>query len=66
MRESNERIIRLNKRLGFKPIKLRPHYYNNPDETAIVMELQISDRPDPGGARGPKTEAFARGTEKLL
>jgi ribosomal protein S18 acetylase RimI-like enzyme len=43
VRESNERIIRLNKKLGFKTLRLYPEYYKDPEEAAIVMELDLRD-----------------------
>jgi ribosomal protein S18 acetylase RimI-like enzyme len=41
MRESNTRIIRLNKKLGFTTRELVPGYYSDPEEAAIVMELRL-------------------------
>jgi len=43
MRESNERIIRLNKKLRFQPAGIEPHYYHDPDEAALVMELVLEN-----------------------
>src|ERR1035441_6700894 len=41
MRQSNNRIIRLNEKFGFKPRELVPGYYDDPDEAAVVMELKL-------------------------
>jgi ribosomal protein S18 acetylase RimI-like enzyme len=41
MRESNSRIIRLNKKLGFAVRESVPGYYSDPDEAALVMELKL-------------------------
>ena len=41
MRESNTRIIRLNKKFGFATRELVPGYYSDPEEAAIVMELRL-------------------------
>ena len=43
MRQSNERIIKLNEKFGFKRRKIHPHYYGDPDEAAIVMELDLEN-----------------------
>ncbi len=40
-RQSNESIIRLNLKLGFKIRDIDRDYYDDPDEPAIVMELQL-------------------------
>ena len=47
MRQSNERIIRLNEKFGFKQRKIDPHYYEDPDEAAVVMELDLRNLPTP-------------------
>ena len=39
MRESNLAMKRLNERYGFQPLRVTPHYYEDPDEPTIVMEL---------------------------
>jgi GNAT superfamily N-acetyltransferase len=41
MRDSNARIIRINKKLGFVPRESVPRYYSDPEESAIVMELKL-------------------------
>jgi ribosomal protein S18 acetylase RimI-like enzyme len=41
MRQSNTRIIRLNRSLGFRYRGLDAAYYHNPDEPAVVMELSL-------------------------
>jgi ribosomal protein S18 acetylase RimI-like enzyme len=41
MRQSNTRIIRLNRSLGFKYRGLDAEYYHHPDEPAVVMELSL-------------------------
>jgi ribosomal protein S18 acetylase RimI-like enzyme len=40
-RQSNTRMIELNRSLGFKVRRLEPHYYHDPDEAAVVMELRL-------------------------
>jgi len=47
MRQSNEPIIRLNEWFGFKQRKVHLHYYHEPDEAAIVMELDLGNLPTP-------------------
>jgi ribosomal protein S18 acetylase RimI-like enzyme len=42
MRQSNEKIIGLNKKFGFTVRKIVPGVYLNPDETAVVMELRVT------------------------
>jgi ribosomal protein S18 acetylase RimI-like enzyme len=41
MRQSNSRIIRLNKKFGFTTRELVPGYYRDPEEAAVVMELTL-------------------------
>jgi ribosomal protein S18 acetylase RimI-like enzyme len=41
MRESNIRIIRLNKKFGFTTRELVPGYYPDPEEAAVVLELKL-------------------------
>ena len=41
MRESNVRSMELNKKFGFQPREVAPHYYSEPDESALVMELRL-------------------------
>jgi GNAT superfamily N-acetyltransferase len=41
MRESNTRIIRLNKKFSFIIRELVPGYYFDPEEAAVVMELKL-------------------------
>lgn len=41
MRQSNGRIIRLNEKLGFTTRELVPGYYADPEEAAVVMELNL-------------------------
>lgn len=40
-RQNNARIIHLSEKYGFKKIADIPHYYHDPDESAVVMELQL-------------------------
>lgn len=40
-RESNRRIIRLNKSVGFKVARTTANYYENPTERVVVMELKL-------------------------
>jgi len=51
MRESNERIIRLNKKLGFRPVGIDPHYYQRPEEAALVMELLLENNLERASSR---------------
>lgn len=41
MRESNSRIISLNKKLGFTTREIVAAYYSDPEEAALVMELKL-------------------------
>jgi ribosomal-protein-alanine N-acetyltransferase len=41
MRKSNDPIIALNEKLGFTVREISPEYYSEPNEDAIVMELQL-------------------------
>lgn len=41
MRQSNSRIIGLNKKFGFTARELVFGYYSGPDEAAVVMELKL-------------------------
>lgn len=41
MRRSNTPIIKLNEKLGFKPREICAGYYSDPQEDAIVMELEL-------------------------
>jgi GNAT superfamily N-acetyltransferase len=40
-RESNVAMLQLNLKLGFVIREVAPHFYYEPDEPAIVMELQL-------------------------
>lgn len=40
-RQGNQRMIALNRKLGFREIGMVPDYYEEPQENAIVMELQL-------------------------
>jgi ribosomal-protein-alanine N-acetyltransferase len=40
VRESNEAARKFYKTLGFKELAVRPHYYQNPAEGAVVMRLR--------------------------
>jgi len=44
MRESNVRIRRLNESVGFRLRCSEPHYYCEPDEPAVIMELSVTSR----------------------
>jgi ribosomal protein S18 acetylase RimI-like enzyme len=48
-RKSNEPMIRLNKKFGFVVRELKPDYYQEPAEPAMVMELDLSQKSDPCG-----------------
>jgi ribosomal protein S18 acetylase RimI-like enzyme len=41
MRQSNSRIINLNEKFGFTTREIVPGYYSDPEETALVMELNL-------------------------
>jgi len=41
MRASNTAIIQLNKKLGFKRVRTTAHYYTDPEESTVVMELLL-------------------------
>ena len=40
-RKSNAAMIALNKEFGFRQAKTIPHYYEDPDESAVVMEMKL-------------------------
>lgn len=40
VRSSNERALKLYKKIGFKPLTIRKNYYHAPVEDAIVMEAK--------------------------
>ncbi len=40
-RRSNKAMIRLNKSSGFRAVRTIPHYYAEPDEAGVVMELKL-------------------------
>ena len=40
-RRSNKAMIRLNKSCGARAIRTIPHYYSDPDEAGLVMELKL-------------------------
>jgi len=42
MRRTNRPIIRLNESLGFKFREIAPSFYSDPEEDAIVMELDLT------------------------
>jgi ribosomal-protein-alanine N-acetyltransferase len=41
VRESNEPAITLYRSAGFRPVGLRPDYYRNPPEDALVLRAPI-------------------------
>ena len=41
VRDSNAPAISLYKKLGFKEVGIRPHFYRDPDEDAILMTLYL-------------------------
>ena len=43
-RKSNHAMIRLNQKFGFKILRTTPHYYYNPAEPTVVMELSLLRR----------------------
>jgi len=40
-RKSNVAMIGLNKGFGFRVTRTTPHYYSDPDEPTVVMELTL-------------------------
>jgi ribosomal protein S18 acetylase RimI-like enzyme len=40
-RQSNHRMIAVNKKAGFREVKVVQGYYQEPEEAAIVMELEL-------------------------
>ena len=45
VRRSNDPAIELYKSFGFKPVGIRPHYYVEDNEDAIVMLLELEVKP---------------------
>lgn len=43
VRESNEPAIALYRSFGFVPVGLRPHYYHDPEEGALLMTLLLCE-----------------------
>lgn len=41
VRVSNEAAILLYKKLDFHPVGVRPHYYSNPKEDAVVLKCEL-------------------------
>lgn len=41
VRESNEAALALYGSHGFRPVAVRPHYYRNPPEDALVLRSQL-------------------------
>lgn len=44
VRRSNSAAIRLYRKYGFRPVGVRPHYYVEDNEDAIVMLLELSPK----------------------
>ncbi|MBQ9517266.1 MAG: ribosomal protein S18-alanine N-acetyltransferase [Eubacterium sp.] len=42
VRESNNAAILLYKSFGFEQVGVRPHFYRNPDENAVLMTIKSS------------------------
>ncbi|HTL04909.1 MAG TPA: ribosomal protein S18-alanine N-acetyltransferase [Gemmatimonadales bacterium] len=49
VRESNRAAIELYRGQGFRPVGMRPSYYRNPPEDALVLRAAIPPRGDSGG-----------------
>jgi ribosomal protein S18 acetylase RimI-like enzyme len=43
-RKGNHAMIALNRKFGFEIIRTTPHYYSDPTDSAVVMELVLSPR----------------------
>jgi ribosomal protein S18 acetylase RimI-like enzyme len=43
-RKSNKPMLRLNQKFGFKTIRTIPHYYVDPPESTVVLELRLGRR----------------------
>ena len=43
-RQSNKPMIKLNKKFGFKILRITPGYYEKPQESTVVMELRLRPR----------------------
>lgn len=41
-RKHNHAMIGLNRSFGFRTIRTTPHYYQDPDEATVVMELRLA------------------------
>ncbi len=40
-RKNNAAMIRLNKKLGFRVVRITRHYYTEPPDSTVVMELKL-------------------------
>lgn len=59
VRRSNYRAISLYRRFHFQPRGVRPRYYQDSGEDAILMELRLTD-PSPTGTHENRTERNQR------
>ena len=44
VRESNAPAIALYESVGFERVGVRPHFYRNPDENAVLMTIELSEQ----------------------
>ncbi|MBQ3434485.1 MAG: ribosomal protein S18-alanine N-acetyltransferase [Selenomonadaceae bacterium] len=44
VRESNAPAIALYESIGFERVGVRPHFYRNPDENAVLMTIELSEQ----------------------
>ena len=53
LRCGNQGAIKLYRRFGFRPVGIRPNYYVEDGEDAIVMLLELAPAPSPSEEMTP-------------
>ena len=43
-RSSNQKMVELNRKFGFKTVRKIPRYYSDPVEATVVMELDLGKK----------------------
>ena len=59
VRLSNAAARQLYQRFGFRPVGVRPRYYSDNGEDALIMTTERLDRPDDAGAASRLAERYA-------